>query len=111
MVLDPQATVGYQPIGLSQRSISGYLATEKAVSYKKITLPISYISDDKAAELMEAIGINLCQEDILISVFDNSPSIDELLGISIGKLTSIPILEKDTSTRRYKTTLTIEETI
>lgn len=101
---------GYQSLGASQRSVSGYLATEKAVSYKKLTLPISYISDIEAAMIMQAISINLCQEDIMVSVFDDDPSVDELLGTTVGRLTSIPSLDKDSGTRRYKTTLVIEET-
>ncbi len=100
---------GYQSIGATQRSVSGYLATEKSVSYKRLNLPLTYLTDAEAAMLMQVISTNLCQEDILVSVFDDDPSVDELLGITVGKLTSIPSLDKDSGTKRYKTTLAIEE--
>lgn len=104
-------SAGYQSLGISQRSISSYLASEKTVSYKKVVLPITYMSDEEAATIMSVLQTNICQEDILVSVFDDDPSVDELLGLIVGRLTSIPTLDKDSTTRRYKTTLVVEEAV
>lgn len=104
-------SVGYQSIGDRVRSVSGYLATEKSVSFKRMNLPLNYLTDDEAANVMALLGTNIGQADILVSLFDDNPSIDNLLSTMIGKLVNIPSLDKDPRTRRFNTSLVIEEAV